>query len=98
MISCLSPGRATVTGGSLCSEGRVHVIRTGENPHNPTIYSVNARKLYRGDPSQNMVLEQGDVVHVGREVLADVNHVIQASSTSTRLRPTPIPHGTWQTQ
>ena len=57
-------------------EGRVHVIRTGENPHNPTIYSVNARKLYRGDPSQNMVLEQGDVVHVGREVLADVNHVI----------------------
>ena len=57
-------------------EGRVHVIRTGENPHNPTIYSINARKLYRGDPSQNMVLEQGDVVHVGREVLADVNHVI----------------------
>jgi polysaccharide export outer membrane protein len=57
-------------------EGRVHVIRLGDTPHHPTIFSVNARRLYRGDLSQNLRLEDGDIVNVSKDVLADVNQVL----------------------
>jgi polysaccharide export outer membrane protein len=68
----------TTSGGFTANarEGSVHVIRLGDNPHHPTIFSVNARKLYRGDLSQNLRLEDGDIVNVSRDVLADVNQVI----------------------
>ncbi|OGG56177.1 MAG: hypothetical protein A3F84_25560 [Candidatus Handelsmanbacteria bacterium RIFCSPLOWO2_12_FULL_64_10] len=68
----------TASGGFTASawEGRVHVIRLGANPHHPTIFSVNARRLYKGDLSQNLRLEDGDIVNVSKDVLADVNQVL----------------------
>jgi len=68
----------TSSGGftAKAGEGSVHVIRLGDNPHHPTIFSVNARKLYKGDLSQNLRLEDGDIVNVSKDVLADVNQVI----------------------
>lgn len=68
----------TTSGGFTVNagEGSVHVIRLGANPHHPTIFSVNARKLYKGDLSQNLRLEDGDIINVSKDALADVNHVI----------------------
>lgn len=68
----------TSAGGFTASamEGQVHVIRPGKNPYHPTVFSVNAGKLYRGDFTQNLRLEDGDVVSVSKDALADITRVL----------------------
>lgn len=60
----------------IAAESRVHIIRPGTNPYNPTFLTVDVKKLYSGDFSQNVRLEDGDVVNVSKVVLADVNHIL----------------------
>ncbi len=57
-------------------EGHVHVIRLGNNPYHPTVFSVNAGKLYKGDFTQNLRIEDGDLISVSKDALADISKVI----------------------
>ena len=48
------------------SANRIRVIRRID-PINPTIYTVNAERIFKGDLSQNIQLEDGDIVVVPRD-------------------------------
>ncbi|MSS73765.1 MAG: hypothetical protein EXS64_20090 [Candidatus Latescibacteria bacterium] len=60
----------------IAAESRVHIIRPGTNPYNPTFFTVDVQKLYSGDFAQNVRLEDGDVVNVSKVALANVNHIL----------------------
>lgn len=54
---------------------RVRIIRTAD-PINPTIITVNAERIMRGDLSQNVGLIDGDILVVSRDVLTDIGDLI----------------------
>ena len=62
------------------SANRIRVIRSVD-PHNPQMFTVNAEQILGGDLSQNIGLEDGDIVVVPRDVLTDIGYLI------TQLRP-----------
>jgi len=57
------------------SANRIRVIRR-TNPINPTIYTVNAERIFKGDLSQNLKLVDGDIVVVPRDWLTDLNDLL----------------------
>jgi len=62
------------------SANRVRVIRRTD-PQNPTIITVNAERVLKGDLSQNISLKDGDIIVVPRDWLTDLNDLL------TQLQP-----------
>lgn len=61
---------------------RIRVIRTTD-PNNPTIITVNANRIFKGDLSQNIGLQDGDIIVVPRaygyelsEILTEISPII----------------------
>lgn len=54
---------------------RLRIIRPTD-PVNPEVITVNAERIFKGDLSQNVGLEDGDVIVVPRDWLTDVNDLI----------------------
>lgn len=57
------------------SANRIRVIRTSD-PVNPEILTVNAESILKGDLSQNIGLEDGDIVVVPRDWLTDLGDLV----------------------
>jgi polysaccharide export outer membrane protein len=72
MLEAISASRGFTQDASA---NRIRVIRT-EDPVNPEIFTVNAERIFRGDLSQNIGLEDGDIIVVPRDWLTDMNDLL----------------------
>ena len=61
------------------SANRVRLVRRTD-PHNPEIIFVNAERIFKGDLSQNINLQDGDILVVPRDRLTDLNDLLQQLS------------------
>jgi protein involved in polysaccharide export with SLBB domain len=57
------------------SANRVRIIRPTD-PANPEVITVNAERIFKGDLSQNIGLEDGDIIVVPRDWLTDMGDLI----------------------
>ena len=70
------------TGGA--SERRIRVIRTSD-PTNPEIFTVDANRIMKGDLTQNIGLEDGDIVVVQRDVTTSISSLLDQLSPFIRF-------------
>ena len=61
---------------------RIRIIRT-DDPNNPTIITVNANRIFKGDLSQNISVEDGDIIVVPQaygydlqELMAEISPIL----------------------
>ena len=66
------------SGGFTTDAHKSHIVVVRGNLESPQIFASNFEELKKGDLSQNFMLENGDLVFVGRRKLATWNDIMRA--------------------